>query len=343
MLWYLLKKSSIKYKLLTFDELVINLDRLSRFKLPEYTYGRVFYSILEKCLISPKYSKKEFDTLNPKYIASLVKEIWNNSVKNYNKTSIKEDICNKALKMIIKKSFKNIEERNSIFINTNLLFSPILEKLDYNNIVFNLQFLKKVNEKIKNANSLNYEELINIRNKYKLKYPVTKILIVEGITEENLLPVFANKLNLNFDKNGIYILGAGGKSKSPSLYLELKNKVKMPIILLFDSDAIEICDYLNNILNKKDKSIIINNGEFEDIISLNLIKRTLNNEYKPASPLSKFDLHLHNKMCENIEHFYRTRHLGEFKKSRLSKLIAQNVKYKTDITNEIKNIIFNIV
>ena len=43
--------------------------------------------------------------------------------------------------------------------------------------------------------------------------------------------------------------------------------------------------------------------------------------------------------CENIEEFYRTRHLGEYKKSRVSKLIANNIAYKTDITEEIKEII----
>ena len=48
-------------------------------------------------------------------------------------------------------------------------------------------------------------------------------------------------------------------------------------------------------------------------------------------------------MCENIEEFYKSRHLGEFKKSKLSKIIAENIKYETDITEEIKNIIFSVI
>ena len=123
----------------------------------------------------------------------------------------------------------------------------------------------------------------------------------------------------------------------------MKEKVKIPIILLFDSDAIEICNVLNKTLLNKDKIIIITQGEFEDILSLNLIKRTLNTEYEPASKLLIDDLRVVNKMCDNIELFYRTRHLGEFKKSKFSKIIAENIKYETDITEEIKNIIFSII
>ena len=181
------------------------------------------------------------------------------------------------------------------------------------------------------------------RKKYNLKFPISKLIIVEGITEEILLPIFAKKLKHDFDNEGIYILGAGGKSKSPALYVKLKEKVKIPIVLLFDNDAIEICNILNKNLTKKDKIIIISQGEFEDILSLNLIKRSLNSEYEPVSKLLIDDLRIENKMCNNIELFYRTRHLGEFKKSKFSKIIAENIKYETDITEEIKNIIFSII
>ena len=147
----------------------------------------------------------------------------------------------------------------------------------------------------------------------------------------------------DFNKEGIFILGAGGKSKSPTLYTKVKDKIKIPIIFLFDSDAKEICTFLQDNIEKKDKIILIESGEFEDIISLNLLKRALNDEYKPATPIIKEELHIYKKMCENIENFYRTRHLGEFKKSKLSKIIAKNIKYNTDITNEIREIILSIV
>lgn len=330
-------KSSIKFKYLTIDELVINLDRLSRFKNPEESFFRVFSEIITKCLISPKYSKSDLIKLDSKYITNIVEEIWNKSVKNEFKTNLPSK--NNILKALVKSSFKNLDERTNTFISANLNINPILKHIDYASAPINLKFLIKTSE----LSEINFDSLQKNRYKYALKFPIKKLLIVEGITEEILLPVFADKIGLNFDKNGIYVLGAGGKSKSPALYMKLRDKLKIPVILLFDSDAAEINENLKKSLLKKDSTIIIEQGEFEDILSTNLIKRALNNEYKPVTQLLKEDLRLSTKMCENIEYFYKSRHLGEFKKSKVSKIIAQNIKYKTDISKAIQNIILNII
>ena len=134
-------------------------------------------------------------------------------------------------------------------------------------------------------------------------------------------------------------MGAGGKSKSPALYMKLRNKLKIPIILLFDCDAKEICEEMKNVLLKKDKIIMIKNGEFEDILSLNLIKRALNKEYETLIPIKKKDLKMYSKMCKNLENIYRIMQLGEFKKAKFAKIIAENIKYKSDLSQEIKDII----
>lgn len=328
-----MKNKPIKYKYLTLDELIINIDRLSRFKLPEEAYNRVFTSIILKCLISPKCSKKEIENLSDKEFSYIVKEIWNKSVE---KIFGKQEKQNNILKILANSTFKNIDTRTKTLINTPLAIDSVLNTLDFESVPINLKFLIKTS-KMNNPDDLNSARKIN-----NLLFPIQKLIIVEGITEEILLPVFAKKLNKSFEKNGIYILGSGGKSKSPSLYMKLKDKVKVPIVLLFDNDAKEICEVLKENLLPKDKIIIINNGEFEDILSLNLLKRALNSEYEPASPILLNELHFHSRMCENIEEFYRTRHLGEFKKSKLSKIIANNVKYDTDITQEIKNIVSEI-
>ncbi len=336
------EKVSVKFKLLTFDELVINLDRLSRFKLPEDTFFRVFSSVILKNLIYPKFSHKDVEILNPEYISFLFLKIWNKSVYNIFGKTNNNKYVSKALNIIIKSTFKNIDNNTKILLKTAPVISPILEKIDYDKAPLNIKFLIKVNDTFKDY-SFTTKDLENIRRIYALKYPVRKLIIVEGITEEVLLPVFASNLGYNFNKEGIYITGSGGKSKSLSLYLKLKEKLNIPIVLLFDNDAKEICKVLEKYLLKKDKILIIKEGEFEDILSRNLIKRALNNEYMPALPVIKSDLHIYNKMCENIEYFYKSRQLGEFKKAKFSKIIAQNVKYKTDVTDEIKNLIKQII
>lgn len=333
-----------KYKLLTFDELVINLDRLSRFKLPDLSFKRVFFDIINKCLISPKYSKNELESADFNLISHIVQKIWNDSVSKFSCQYPKApDIALNTLRYLINYTFKNLNENTKILLNTDLLFSPVLKNINYDNAVYNLKFLIKADNEIKSIDNINLTNLKRIRNKYGLYYPLEKVLIVEGITEEILLPVFAEKINHNFSKEGIYILGAGGKSKSPALYLKLKEKLNLPLILLFDSDAFEICSNLNNILLKKDKYILIEKGEFEDILSPNLIKRTLNNQYQPASPLLIKDLKRYDKMCDNIEFFFKSRHLGEFKKSSFAKLLASNIKYHTDSSEDIKKILLSIL
>ena len=364
-------KQKIKYKLLTFDELVINIDRMSRFKLPEDSFPRVFYSVLYKCLITPKYTKNEIEKLPDDLVSLYVKEIWNESVsKNFD--FIENDFAiNNIFKQMIYSVFANIDKRTKTFINTKLLLSPILKNIDYNIAPLNLKLLIQANKKyhsqnkicpdkqnLKNENHISAQganrefcdkgsdkliDLDKLRFKYKLKFPIKKLLIVEGITEEILLPVFADKIGFNFDEIGIFILGAGGKSKSPDIYLQMKDKLKIPVILLFDSDAFEICQSLTKVLLKKDKMIIIEKGEFEDILSVNLIKRTLNSEYDIPIPLSVKDFSIYSRMCKNIEEVYRTRKIGEFKKSKFSKIISKNIKYKTDITDDIKSIITEIV
>ena len=315
---------------------IISLDRLSRFKLPEESFSRVFSDILIKCLITPKYSKNELEELSGDEISKLVEKIWNDSVKKLFPKKTKQQNT-KILKFIIKETFKNFDNKTKALINTNLNIDLLLENIKYENAPINLKFLIKCH-KLKSK-----KEILEQSKKYNLLFPIRKLVIVEGITEEVLLPVFADKTGNNFDKNGIFILGAGGKSKSPSLYTKLKDKLKIPVILLFDNDAKEICNLLDKNLLNKDKSIIIENGEFEDIISKNLIKRALNSEYEIASPILISDLSISNRMCQNIQLFYRTRHLGEYKKSKVSKIIAKNIKYRTDISKEVKDIIYQII
>ena len=111
-------QSSIKYKFLSFDELVINMDRLSRFKSPDESFSRVFNSIIYRNLISPKYSKVDIERLDSRIIVSIVEEIWNASVDNiFDIKGIANQSVNKALNVSVEATFKNIEQRTKSFLN----------------------------------------------------------------------------------------------------------------------------------------------------------------------------------------------------------------------------------
>ena len=53
----------IKYKKLTREQLLISLDRLTRFKSTKEKYLRVFFDIILSNLIEPKYKKTELEKL----------------------------------------------------------------------------------------------------------------------------------------------------------------------------------------------------------------------------------------------------------------------------------------
>ena len=52
---------------------------------------------------------------------------------------------------------------------------------------------------------------------------------------------------------------------------------------------------------------------------------------------------LEKSMCMSLEEYYRTRNLGEFKKAQFAKLLKENLKYETDISSDIKELINEII
>ena len=69
----------------------------------------------------------------------------------------------------------------------------------------------------------------------------------------------------DFDKNGIKLIGAGGKNQVAKLYCNLKNDLKIPIFILLDADAKTTAEQIKPILRESDKIYVIKHGEFEDI------------------------------------------------------------------------------
>ena len=55
---------NIKFKPLNIEQIMISVDRLTRFKDPETKYLRVFKDIICSHLISPKYKKTDLDNFD---------------------------------------------------------------------------------------------------------------------------------------------------------------------------------------------------------------------------------------------------------------------------------------
>lgn len=314
--------------------MVLALDRLTRFKYPEIKYYRVFGDLLSKYLLSPKISKNELRDLDINLLKNLVERIWNESVQQY-APQISADVgFNEILKKEIFNTYNLSDEiRNLVDIDLN--FNGVLSLVTKSkSIPINIKRLLLIEK--------DYSNLINKRENYALRFPVEKVLLCEGITEEILMPKFAAMAGFDFDKNGIKLISAGGKNQVAKLYCELKDELNIPIFVLLDADAVETSIQIGKVRRACDTVYLIKQGEFEDIFSLNLVKRTINNRFKNICECTVSDFRKNMPMTKTLAEFYRINNLGDYQKADFAKQIHENLKYETDLTEEVLQIIDKI-
>lgn len=333
-------KSELKFKLMTLQDLVISLDRLTRFKNPEIKYRRVFYDIILRHLISPSISKHKLDELPSSFLVKIVGEIWNTSVQNlFGKSSEKKSVTLYDLDF---QQYNVTDEYALDLMNTDLNFYPVLKNLPQSDVPKNLEYVKILVENYADNSDLSVISE-NIRQKYKTLFPVKKLILTEGITEEILLPKFAQVFGYDFDENGVFIIATGGKSKVLSLYAELKYILKIPMFVLLDNDAEPVYNDVCSVLRKQDKAYLIKAGEFEDILSKELIQNAFAEMNYDIKPASLEELSSDGGTCEALELLWKSRGLGEFRKAHLAKAVHDCISDKVVITDEINSILTDII
>lgn len=326
----------MKYKNLTKEQLIISFDRLTRFKNTKEKYFRVFSDIILSNLIEPSYKKSELQNMPAKDITSLAEEIINSSSVDINKNQLAvitrgEERINFILKNYENSVFNNDDETQD-FLNNKInynLFIPLIDE----SCPINLRWLKKISSG---------EDLIKLRHENALKFPIQKVLLVEGITEEILLPVFSKYLGFDFYKEGIQIIPAGGKNQVVKMYYKMADELKIPIFLLLDKDAEDNINQIKPKLRKIDKIHLVSCGEFEDLLPKTLIIKTINNELNNFASISEEDFDDYVSAVENLENIFKTKGLHEFKKADFAKMVCDNISEDSDISAEVSSIIMEI-
>jgi hypothetical protein len=326
---------------MTIEDLIISLDRLTRFKNPEIKYKRVFYDIILKHLITPSISKHKLDELSPEKIISLVEQIWNSSVESlFSEQQLDISLSKQNFSLTDLDNFQyNVsDEYTQKLMSANLKFYPILQTIDENSDVLNLKFLKILVSNIKKNTEL-FRISQEIRYKYKTLFPVKKLILTEGITEEILLPQFAKVSGFNFKEQGVFILATGGKSKVLSIYAELKYILKIPVFILLDNDAEAVYKDVVSVIRVQDRAYLIKAGEFEDILDKRLIQKAFEDMNYDIQPPSLEELYSENGTVEALEFLWKSRNLGEFRKAHLAKAVREVLNEKSYITEEINEIL----
>lgn len=317
----------MKYRKLSKEQIIISIDRLTRFKQTKEKYLRVFFDIIISGLIEPKYKKNDLYSLSTVQIKNLAEEIFNNSFD----THFGDYSINRKLAEYENSIFKNDSDTQEL-LNNKFDYLSALKLID-NDCVVNLKWLKSL---AINSNQIEY------RDKYYLKYPIEKVLLVEGITEEILLPAFSKYLGYDFYQKGIQIIPAGGKNQVVKMYYKLIEELKIPIFLLLDKDAEENIKQILPKLREIDKIHLVSCGEFEDLLPKSLIVKSVNNHFKNFSSITEADLYDNLSEVENLENIFKQKGLHEFKKADFAKLVKSNISDPSDISNEIKDIVKEI-
>lgn len=318
----------IKFKPLDRDRIVIGVDRLTRFKETESKYLRVFKDILINNLISPKYKKSEIDEMDYSVLKDIAEHIINSSLEILVPNAAQDLVINKRLAEYEKTLFKLNPEVEKLLDN-KINYSAVI-KIIPDNPPINLKWL------IMLSKSGNPEADSFL---HALHFPIKKLVICEGITEEILLPEFARILDYDFDKYGVHLISAGGKNQVVRMFYKFAEILKIPIFILLDSDAAKNYNEILPRLRSGDKIYILEHGEFEDILPSALIEKTLAYSIANISSTPREDFDRSGGMVHYLEEYFRHRGVHEFKKADFAQALKLNIAGPEDVSDEFKNII----
>lgn len=323
--------NNVKVKPLTKEQLTISIDRLTRFKNPAVKYLRVFGELITNNLIQPKYKKSDIEKMDSEEVKNLAELIINYSLENLGLPKDEDYIINQRL-YDYEKSVYIISENIEKFLKNKINYKAFVTLIDENSPK-NLKWLKALGSPM---------DIKQERFKNSLRFPVEKVVIAEGATEETLLPEFAKRCGYDFDKEGIYVLSAGGKNQVVKLYYRLVDSLKLPIFVLLDKDAKENLEEIKPKLRPIDKIHLLACGEFEDLLPLELVQRTLDYQLNNISMMEKEMLNAPEPRVKILEEVFKTRGMHEFKKVEFAQMVKKNIKTNADISDEICEIINEI-
>ncbi len=317
----------LKIKQLSKEQIIISIDRLTRFKEPETKYLRVYMDIITSNLIDPKYRKTDLENMDYCELRRLAEEIINYSLKNMGLELIEDYSINQRL----------YDYENSIFELKENVKELLKNKINYRAITSfissdcpkNLQWLAELGFA---------KDIITVRRQKALKFPIEKLLLVEGITEETLLPEFAKIMEFDFDKNGIYVISAGGKNQVVKYFYRLAQNCKLPVFILLDKDASENLCEIQPRLRNIDRVHILKAGEFEDILPEHLVQKTLEYATRNISLAPDENIEIKGSRVDYLHEYFRHRGLHEFKKAEFAQLVKNNISGEEDLSQEIKEI-----
>ena len=137
----------MKIKALTKEQILLSIDRLTRFKNTEVKYLRVFREIILHNLISPNFNKHELEIMDYESIKKYAQEILNYSIKIITGENSSDYSLNKKLYNYEKSVYKQDKETEKL-LNNQIDYLSVVQFINESSPQ-NLKWLKAMAE---NAN-----------------------------------------------------------------------------------------------------------------------------------------------------------------------------------------------
>jgi hypothetical protein len=188
-----------------------------------------------------------------------------------------------------------------------------------------------------------------LNQKYLVIRPIRVLVIVEGATEEILLPRFANTIHIDFYREGIYVLPAGGKNQVQQVYESYAETLRIPVFIVLDQDAQDKIEQLQAVLRSQDQIYFLEEGEFEDTYDLALVLETINRYYEPRLPVTvevyeqtRQDLSQESNAAGRVpvlRQLWNTYELGEFDKVDFAQKLSATLTSDSPLPQSLKKLI----
>ena len=245
---------------------------------------------------------------------------------------------------------QQISNDSQVFVTTHS--TVFIDKTEYeNNILFTMQqsgstmartFKEVTSPEIRNELGIKVSDAL-------LKGGGNCALLVEGSTEEDIMPAFIKAMNVNELSLGAAIVGMGGSDETKTTtQIKMLGSYDIPCIVMLDGDA-EKCHaelsslQAKNLIPNLIKVFRLSKGTIEDYYPRNIIVQVMKNEY--GVEISESEIR-EGSSANDLKRIFHERKCGPFVKPRFGRQCVNLMRRPgTDVSvpDEIQDIIQLVV
>jgi hypothetical protein len=175
-----------------------------------------------------------------------------------------------------------------------------------------------------------------------------RILLVEGPTEQIVIPHLARCLNLDLDARRIMLVPSGGANQVLRRYLNFRELVSIPINCLLDGDVAQYAEAISEHLRDQDELFSLDSGEIEDVFSREQLTQIANSyiqlhkESSVDAPVLIDEIGEESSNKEVLERLWRRRNWGSFDKIGFAQATTKSITDASEVPGELRQIIEKI-